>query len=347
MTGRMAVLRIDADVLGGGPAALESAVAEIIGEAALLRLDPPWPDADRETLGTLASLPVFTLGHGALPDPARVALDLVVPDDEAAERAATGFLRAPRAAVAAALLVRTRRPDGEVFAGLVAESATYSVLQSGPEFQRWRAEHARKPDGADDSPRVRVTTADSATEIALTRPDKHNALDARMRDELHAALTEQLLASRPVIVRGDGPSFCSGGDLDEFATFEDPASAHLVRLGRSLAWRFAQLRPRLVAGLHGTCLGAGVELPAFCQHVIAADDARLGLPELGLGLVPGAGGTVSILHRCGRHRLLELLLLDGTIPADTARDWGLVDEVVPRDRLEDRCLELAASITPH
>jgi enoyl-CoA hydratase/carnithine racemase len=99
----------------------------------------------------------------------------------------------------------------------------------------------------------------------------------------------------------------------------------------------------VVVGLHGACLGAGVELPAFAARVVAADDARLGLPELGLGLVPGAGGTVSLPRRVGRHRTLELLLLDGTISAAAALGWGLVDEVVPRAHLRARCLEIAES----
>lgn len=340
----MSVLRVDAGLLDAGPPALEAAVADTAGGATLLRLEPPWPTRpDRDTLGTLASLPLLTLGVGDPPEPARVSLDLVAADDDAADRSLAGFQRAPLAAVAAALMIRTRRPDGDVFAGLVAESTTYSALQAGPEFRRWLA--GRDAVAADDTePRLRVERRERVTEIVLTRPAKHNAVDARMRDALYEALTDELLSSGPIVVRGDGPSFCSGGDLDEFGTLDDVASAHLVRLGRSLAWRFAQLRGRLVVGLHGTCLGAGIELPAFAANVVAADDAELGLPELGLGLVPGAGGTVSIPHRCGRHRLLELLLLAGTIPASTALEWGLVDEIVPASQLEERLFEAAAAL---
>ena len=105
-----------------------------------------------------------------------------------------------------------------------------------------------------------------------------------------------------MIVRGEGPSFCSGGDLGEFGTFPDPATAHEVRLVRSLALRFAAPSDRMVVGLHGRCLGSGIELPAYAAHVIAADDAEIGLPEASLGLVPGAGGTVSIPRRAGPQR---------------------------------------------
>src|SRR5207245_2169044 len=83
-------------------------------------------------------------------------------------------------------------------------------------------------------------------------------------------------------------------------------------------------------GVHGACLGAGIELPAFAARVVAADDTAIGLPEAGLGLVPGAGGTVSITRRAGRQRLLELLITGEPIEAATAHAWGLVDEVVAR-----------------
>ena len=133
----------------------------------------------------------------------------------------------------------------------------------------------------------------------LTRADRHNALDVAMRDQLHAALVEAGRGDGPILVRGDGPSFCSGGDLDEFGTFPDPVIAHVIRLQRSLASVFDVLAGRLVVAVHGACLGAGIELPAFVRHVIAAEDASIGLPEQGIGLVPGAGGTVSVTRRVG------------------------------------------------
>jgi enoyl-CoA hydratase/carnithine racemase len=163
-----------------------------------------------------------------------------------------------------------------------------------------------------------------------------------MRDELYTALDEA--RSRPdvtVVLRGDGPSFCSGGDLDEFGTAPGPVDAHVVRLTRSLALVMSDLAPRVVVGLHGACLGAGIELPAFAQRVVAAEDARIGLPELDLGLIPGAGGTVSIPRRAGSAVLLDLLLSGGTVDAGTALARGLVDEVVPNDRLRARLLDLA------
>ena len=117
------------------------------------------------------------------------------------------------------------------------------------------------------------------------------------------------------------------------------------RLGRSLARLLWEMRDRTVVGIHGSCLGAGIELPAFAGRVVAAEDARIGLPELDLGLIPGAGGTVSIAGRSGSRVLLDLLLSGGTVDAGTARSRGLVDEVVPGERLRARLLELAGGST--
>lgn len=299
------------------------------GEPLLVRFEGDWPDAIEP--GTLASLPALTLAVGP-PEMLAGAFDLVAGDADEADRWCAAFESSPIAAWSCAMLVR--HPPASTWAGLVAESAVYSTLQASAQFREWLA-CAQPPAAVDqDRPRVRVAPRGRGWEIVLTRPGRHNALDVRMRDELHAALGELAVTDGPIVVRAEGPSFCSGGDLGEFGTFPDPASAHVIRLGRSLAWRFSELASRLVVLLHGACLGAGIELPAFAARVVAADDARIGLPELGLGLIPGAGGTVSIPRRAGRQRLLELLLRQQPIDAGTACAWGLVDEVVPRAQLD-------------
>jgi enoyl-CoA hydratase/carnithine racemase len=137
---------------------------------------------------------------------------------------------------------------------------------------------------------------------------------------------------------GDGPSFCSGGDLAEFGSMPDPVTAHLVRTSRSPALSLAAIARRgnppgsggreLVAHVHGAAIGAGMEWAAFADRVIARDDAHFRLPEVAMGLVPGAGGTASIPRRIGRQRTLWLALTGEVLDATTARAWGLVDEVV-------------------
>jgi hypothetical protein len=246
------------------------------------------------------------------------ACDLHALDDDDAARWEDALARAPRAACVAALLVR--RPSS-----LVAESLAYSLLQSGPEFAAWLARGDR-PDPPDDGdePRLRV----EGRTVVLSRPTRHNALDVAMREALCDALDALATDSGPITVRAEGPSFCSGGDLGEFGSAPPPVDAHLVRCARSPAARFARVADRLTVEIHGATMGSGLELAAFARRVVARPDTRVGLPELGLGLVPGAGGSVSIPARIGRRRFLELLVDGGTLDAASARRWGLVDEVV-------------------
>ena len=149
-----------------------------------------------------------------------------------------------------------------------------------------------------------------------------------MRDALVDALAAA--AADPglrVEIDGAGPSFCSGGDLAEFGSVPDAATAHRLRLRRSAGRALAAVAERVVVRVHGACVGAGVELPAFAGRVIARRDATFRLPEVAMGLVPGAGGTVSLPRRIGRQRTALLALTGAPIDAATAQQWGLVDEV--------------------
>ena len=244
----------------------------------------------------------------------------------------------PQPALVSATLLRAG-------AAVATESLAYSTLLFGAPFLTWRRSTARRPIARDEaSGRVRIELRPHIAVIRLTRPARHNAYDARMREALCDALDAVTTAwSGPVVLLGDGPSFCSGGDLDEFGLAEDPVVAHLVRCGRSVARRLQRLSDRLVVGVHGHCIGAGVELASYARFVVAAADATFRLPEATLGLGLGAGGAVGIPRRIGRHRTLELLLRPGSIDADTATAWGLVDTIVPREELEQYCLQLAVS----
>jgi enoyl-CoA hydratase/carnithine racemase len=150
-----------------------------------------------------------------------------------------------------------------------------------------------------------------------------------MRDALVEALDVALLDPSVTTVRleGAGTSFCSGGDLDEFGSRSDPPSAHLLRLARSPARLLAEVADRVVVHLHGDAVGSGIELAAFARRVVATPDTRISLPEVRLGLIPGAGGTVSLPRRIGRQRTLFLALAVESIDAATALRWGLVDAV--------------------
>jgi enoyl-CoA hydratase/carnithine racemase len=165
-------------------------------------------------------------------------------------------------------------------------------------------------------------------EVVLAWPRRRNAMDAAMRtalaDALSIACYEPTLRVR---ISALGPDFCAGGDLDEFGTAADPATAHLVRVVAGVGGLVHELRDRITVHVHGACVGAGVELPCFAGRVVAARDSSFRLPEVGIGLIPGAGGTVSIPRRIDRWRTLWLALRGRPIDADTALSWGLVDAV--------------------
>jgi enoyl-CoA hydratase len=240
-----------------------------------------------------------------------------------------GIDAAPLAATA--LVQCLRASEGmDVERGLVLESLVYSTLQAGPEFAAWCA--ARPTPRVRPPPKgaaVRAARDGDRLRITLSRPEKRNAFSAEMRDGLVDALRVAVCTPeiREILLEGEGPAFCSGGDLDEFGELPDPATAHVVRTTRSAARLLALCADRVRAELHGACVGAGVELPAFAARVVARADARFWLPELDLGLIPGAGGTVSLPKRIGRQRTAWLALSRLPIDAETARRWGLVDAV--------------------
>jgi hypothetical protein len=285
---------------------------------------------DESTRRLLTSLPVVVIGldRDAAAPPAHT--DLVVDSGGDALDAVLATVEAnPIASTSLAVLLRGNE-ERDIGAGLTAESAVYSTLQAGPEFGRWRAAHPPAPREREVEPAVIVERAGARLTLTLDRPHVRNALNVRMRDELVEALA--VAACDPsvdeVVLRGAGTSFCSGGDLDEFGSFPDPATAHLVRLSRSPARAIAALADRLDVRLHGACFGSGIELAAFARRVAAAPDTAINLPEIGLGLIPGAGGTVSLPRRIGRHRTALLALAGRSIDAPTALDWGLIDAVV-------------------
>ncbi len=258
---------------------------------------------------------------------AKDSLSVYVDDpQEALARLDERVRAAPMAALALTWLLRGSAglpvPDA-----LAQESAAYSMLLASAEFRTWLARRpAARP--ADPGQRVRVTRESDVLSVCLTRPQRRNAVDAAMRDALTAALT--VADSDPalsVVLSGAGPCFSAGGDLDEFGSYGDPAQAHHVRMAASAGAILHRLRDRATVRLHGSCVGAGIEIPAFAGTVIAAPDTRLALPEVGMGLIPGAGGTVSIPRRIGRQRALWLALSGAQLDAATALEWGLVDAI--------------------
>lgn len=230
------------------------------------------------------------------------------------------------ASVTAARLVR--QPPVSATQAVFLESLAYSTLQSGRQHRDWLRSRPAPAAAEDTAARIAVSRRDDVVHIRLTRAARHNALDARMRDALCEILGALLVDDQVrIVLTGDGPSFCSGGDLAEFGRADTPLAGHLVRSTRSLATLMALWGPRITVGVHGACVGAGMELAAFAHRVVAHPDARFWLPEASFGLIPGSGGTVSVTRRAGAHRLVELVLTGARCDARTALDLGLVDEV--------------------
>jgi enoyl-CoA hydratase/carnithine racemase len=214
---------------------------------------------------------------------------------------------------------------------LATESLAYSMLLASRGFGAWReGEPVRQRDDA-ASPRVLVEADAGAIRIALNRPDRRNAFDAAMRDALCDALafTADHPDKPPVELSGLGPAFSAGGDLDEFGSAGDVGEAHLIRTLRSPARMLYALRDRATARLHGACVGAGIEVPAAAGRVTATAGAFFRLPEVSMGLIPGAGGTVTIPRRIGRQRACWMAISGADVDAETALAWGLIDAIEP------------------
>ncbi len=284
----------------------------------------------RAALGRLACPSIAIAGSDLSPVAAALAgeFDLVVASASQLESVLGSIRRNPQASLAWVQLLR-HNEKLDAHDGLIAESLVYSVLQAGPEFAAWRARHEIRPPRPSRGPAVLLEREGERLRLCLNRPERHNAFSREIRDALVEGL--QLAAAdtsiRQIVLCGAGPSFCSGGDLDEFGSLPDPATAHAVRSTRNASRLLAGLAERTRAEVHGACIGAGVELPAFVSHVVAEAGSFFELPELALGLVPGAGGSVSLPRRIGRQRTALLALTGERLDASTALDWGLVDEL--------------------
>lgn len=214
---------------------------------------------------------------------------------------------------------------------LMVESMAYATLQAGAEYQAWLTQNHVEPAGPDVNagPAVLLQRDGDAVSLELNRAGNRNAMSVEMRDELTEALQMVLLDNSigALHISGRGRCFSTGGDLSEFGSVPDAATGHIVRSlclpGRLLA----RCADRTKVTLHGACIGSGIEFPAFAGHIAARKNTHFQLPEIGMGLIPGAGGCISIARRMGRQRTAWLGLSGKRMRAAQALEWGLVDEV--------------------
>ena len=177
---------------------------------------------------------------------------------------------------------------------------------------------------------------DSVARLTLNRPDVLNALNLEMRDELWDALTafRDDPDARVLILRGEGKAFSAGADISDFGTAPSLVEARRARRERDVWNLLLHLRKPTIAAVHGYALGAGCEMALLCDLRIAADDASFGLPEVGLGYIPSAGGTQTLPRTIPPGVAMQMILSGDPISAAEAYRLRLVHRVVPRDELD-------------
>ncbi|HEY6787378.1 MAG TPA: enoyl-CoA hydratase/isomerase family protein [Trebonia sp.] len=290
-------------------------------------------DLDLTLVPCAAEVPGAANVPGATDGPAVPREVVAVRDPGAAARELQeATARDPQAAL---VLGQVLRASGGLpaAAALDVESFAYSMLLGGAEFRRWLAGNGGRPLPPMVADPVLIDRDGDVLRVTLNRPQRRNAYGRQLRDALTDALRVALLdpSLERVVLDGAGPCFCSGGDLAEFGTTPDLVTAHFVRTlagaGRLVHALCARLGEQMEVHVHGPCVGAGVEIPAFAGRVIATAGTTFTLPEVAMGLIPGAGGTVSIPRRVGRWRALYLALSGQPLDTATALGWGLIDDI--------------------
>jgi enoyl-CoA hydratase/carnithine racemase len=272
--------------------------------------------------------PVIGLAGDVAVHPLACACDVLARDAQDAAALIANIEAAPLAALVLVQLLRVTAAM-PISQALIAESLAYATLQAGPEFRRWLGSAPRvtaTPEPAGRLP-VLIERQGPHLNLRLNRPERRNALSVGMRDALFEAL-ELAIADRSitgVTISGAGASFSAGGELAEFGSAPDPATAHAVRSTRSIPALLGRCADRLTFRVHGAAVGAGVEMAAFGRRIEATADAFFQLPEIRYGLIPGSGGCVSLPRRIGRQRTAYLALSAQRLDARTALAWGLID----------------------
>lgn len=196
---------------------------------------------------------------------------------------------------------------------------------------------------------LRVEIEERVATITVDRPEKRNALNGQVRRELMEALDaiEPDDAVRVVVITGAGEkAFIAGADIGEFAG-RTPLEQRAAMEGRRVFTTVAELSKPVIASINGYALGGGCELALACDLRVAARSARLGQPEVNLGLLPGGGGTQRLPRLVGLGRAMRLILTGELIDAEEAERIGLVDLLVDDDALRDRTRDLARSIAAY
>ena len=196
---------------------------------------------------------------------------------------------------------------------------------------------------------ILIEKQDNIAVVTINRPAKLNALNKATIQELHdgfKALNEDKLV-KVIIVTGSGEkAFVAGADISEFADFSVAEGQNLASEGQKLLFDFVQnLSTPVIAAVNGFALGGGLELAMSCHFRVASANAKMGLPEVTLGVIPGYGGTQRLTQLIGKGRAMELIMTAGMIDAETAKNYGLVNHVVSQEELFEFAKGIATKIS--
>ncbi len=185
--------------------------------------------------------------------------------------------------------------------------------------------------------------------IFINRPKKLNALNKETIDELHHAFVDLDSGedTRVIILTGSGDkAFVAGADISEFSDFNVDQGTYLAKKGQELLFDFIEnLSIPVIAAVNGFALGGGLELAMASHFRVASENAKMGLPEVSLGVIPGYGGTQRLPQLVGKGKAMEMIMTAGMITAEEAKDYGLVNYVVSQDELLGFCENLAEKIS--
>ncbi len=196
---------------------------------------------------------------------------------------------------------------------------------------------------------ILIEKQDNLAIVTINRPTKLNALNIATIKELNIAFNDlnNDSTTKVIILTGSGEkAFVAGADISEFAHFSVSEGEQLAANGQELLFDFVQnLHTPVIAAVNGFALGGGLELAMSCHFRIASTNAKMGLPEVTLGVIPGYGGTQRLAQLIGKGRAMELIMTANMIDAETAKTYGLVNHVVPQEELLDLAKSIATRIS--
>lgn len=180
--------------------------------------------------------------------------------------------------------------------------------------------------------------------LKINRPESLNALNSEVVDSLEYALRtlEQDPTVKVVVITGAGEkAFVAGGDIKEMAAMSPLEARAFARKGQQMIEFIGKMHKPVIAAVNGYALGGGLELALACDFIYASDKARFGLPEVTLGVIPGFGGTQNLARLIGPNKARELIFSGKAIPAEQAKEWGIVNEVFPAEQLQAGVMDIA------